>query len=286
LLSFLQTGGVQLLHFIGHGEFDSDQADESAIPFSDGPALRPNDLAGPVKTRIGQDRPLVFLNACWTGQQGWSLTRIAGWASRWVGECGCGAFIAPLWPVRDQAARDFARVLYEALWRGETLGQAAQEAREHLRTTRPQGDPSILAYTVYGNPNARVLFGEDADVRNAPPGIREKIHDFAPLIRRKTEGFVGRQWLFDAIDGFVAGTPRGYVQILGDPGIGKTTLVAEMVKRHKHPHHFNIRSEGIQKPEQFLPNLCAQLVARFRLGPSSLPPEVSRDAAVLNNFLE
>src|SRR6185369_664327 len=68
LLSFLQTGGVQLLHFIGHGEFDSDQADESAIPFSDGPALRPNDLAGPVKTRIGQDRPLVFLNACWTGQ--------------------------------------------------------------------------------------------------------------------------------------------------------------------------------------------------------------------------
>ncbi|HSK80757.1 MAG TPA: AAA family ATPase, partial [Thermoanaerobaculia bacterium] len=165
-------------------------------------------------------------------------------------------------------------------------GQAAQEAREHLRATRPPGDPSVLAYTVYGNPNARVLFGEDADVRNAPPAIREKIHEFGPLIRRKTEGFVGRQWLFDAIDRFVTAETRGYVQILGDPGIGKTTLLAEMVKRWKHPHHFNVRSEGIQKPEQFLPNLCAQLVARFRLGPSSLPPEVSRDAAVLSNFLE
>lgn len=286
VLELLRTGGVHLLHFIGHGAFETGMADESAIPFPNDAALRPTDLAGPVKTRIGQDRPLVFMNACWGGQQGWSLTRTGGWASRWVGDCGCGAFVAPLWPVRDQAAEAFARVFYEALWRGETLGQAAGEAREHLRSTRPQGDSSVLAYTVYGNPNARVLFGEDAEVRNAPPAIREKIHDFGPLIRRKTEGFVGRQWLFDAIDGFVAAETRGYVQILGDPGIGKTTLLAEMVKRRKHPHHFNIRSEGIQKPEQFLPNLCAQLVARFGLGPSSLPPEVSRDAGVLTSLLE
>jgi len=286
LLTFLETAGAHLLHFIGHGTFAEEQADESAIPLPNGRPIRPNDLEGPVAACIAQDRPLVFLNACWGGQQGWSLTSTGGWVRHWVGVCGCGAFVAPLWPVRDEAARAFAHVFYDALWRGETLGQAAHEAREHLRATRPQGDPSVLAYTVYGNPNARVLFGEDADVRNAPPAIREKILDFKPLIQRKTEGFVGRQWLFDAIDGFVADTPRGYVQILGDPGIGKTTLVAEMVKRRKHPHHFNIRSEGIQKPEQFLPNLCAQLVARFRLGPSSLPPEVSRDAAVLSNFLE
>lgn len=158
LLAFLEKGGVHLLHFIGHGSFDAGQADESPIPLLKGAPLRPNDLEGPVKTRISQDRPLVFLNACWGGQQGWSITRTGGWAARWVRECGCGAFIAPLWPVHDQPAAAFARVFYEALWWGETLGQAAQEAREHLRETQPQWDPSVLAYIVYGNPNARVLF--------------------------------------------------------------------------------------------------------------------------------
>src|SRR6185369_1801266 len=285
LLSFLQTSGAQLIHFSGHGTFDSQQADESAIPLPDGQALRPSDLAGPVRTRIGQDRSLVFLNACWKGPQGWSLTRNAAWASRWM-DCGCGAFIAPLWPIRPEEARDFARVFYEALWHGETLGQAAQQAREYLRVTLPPSDPSVLAYTIYGNPNARVLFGEDANLRNAPPAIRERIYNFGPLIRRKTEGFVGRQWLFDAVDLFVAAESRGYVQILGDPGIGKTAIIAEMVKRHRHPHHFNIRSEGIQKPEHFLSNLCAQLVARFHLSYSTLPPEVSRDATILNSLLE
>lgn len=285
-LNLIQKGELHLLHFVSHGKFAAEEADESAIGFPNGLPLRPIDLDGPVRTRIRQDRPLVLLNACWAGQQGWSLTRTGGWATRWVQICECGAFVAPLWPVRAQAASEFAHVFYDALWRGATLGQAAQEAREHLRDTRPAGDPSTLAYTVYGNPNARVLFGEDADVRNAPQGIREKIHDFGPLIQRKTEGFVGRQWLFDAIDGFVADEKRGYVQILGDPGIGKTTLIAEMVKRHKHPHHFNIRSEGIQKHDQFLPNLCAQLVARFRLGYSTLPPEVARDSTVLSNLLE
>jgi hypothetical protein len=292
LLAFLEGGGGDIIHFIGHGTFTPGRADESAIPLPDGRLFRPTDLEGPVAARIRRDRPLVFLNACWSGQQGWSLTHAGGWATRWVGGCGSGAFVMPLWPVRDQTAHDFAQAFYEALWNGATLGRAALQARQHLRATREVGDISTLGYTVYGHPNARVLFGEDAsaqvepDFAQAPPSIREKILSFDLLIQRKTEGFVGRQWLFDAINGFVQSRPRGYVQILGDPGVGKTTLIAEMVRRHRYPHHFNIRSEGIQKPEQFLQSLCAQLVAKFGLGYSTLPPEVSRDSAFLLNLLE
>ncbi len=181
--------------------------------------------------------------------------------------------MGPLWKVRDSLALAFAETFYNELAQGKTLGEAAQSARLHVRGQKA-GAPAWLAYTVYGHPNARIGLSqdwrdgkpEDPDIRMRPPDIREKIRSFDLLIRRKTEGFVGRQWLFDAIDGFVADEARGYVQILGDPGIGKTALIAEMVKRHRHPHHFNIRSEGIQKPDQFLPNLCAQLVARFGLG--------------------
>ncbi|HKH44329.1 MAG TPA: CHAT domain-containing protein [Thermoanaerobaculia bacterium] len=291
LLGFLESGNAEALHFLGHGVFQVERADDSTIPLPDGSTFRPSDLEGPLADRIGQAKPLVVLNACWGAQQGWSLTRIGGWAAHWVGVAGCGAFIAPLWPVRDKVALAFTQGFYGALAQGATLGHAGLKARQHLRETQP-GDPSALAYVVYGHPNARVLFGEsapaaqDSDIANAPPAIREKIRSFDLLIARKTEGFVGRQWLFDAIDGFTQKETRGYVQILGDPGIGKTTLIAEMVKRHRHPHHFNIRAEGIQKPDQFLPSLCAQLVARFGLGTSNLPPEVSRDASFLVNLLE
>lgn len=285
--------GVGVLHFAGHGEFDASQPNESGVRLPDAYVLRPNDFSGGLRTKIKGERPLVFLNACQASRQGWAFAGLGGWVERFVQASGCGAFVGPLWKVRDSLARGFAETFYDELAKGKTLGEAAQSARLYVRGQKA-GAPAWLAYTVYGHPNARVKLTrewpegkpEDPDIAQAPAGIREKILSFDLLIRRKTESFVGRQWLFDAIDGFTQKEGRGYVQILGDPGIGKTTLIAEMVKRHRHPHHFNIRSEGIQKPDQFLPSLCAQLVAKFGLGYSTLPPEVSRDASFLVNLLE
>ncbi len=293
-MAFLEAGGVDILHFAGHGTFDASQPNESGLPFVDGSVLRPQDLQGRLRTRIGQDRPLVFLNACWSGQQGWSFTRAGGWADRWVRICGCGAFVAPMWPVRDSLALEFAKSFYEALADGATFGQAARQARENVRKLNP-GDPSWLAYSVYADVNGRLALGDspsredqwqEPGIPDAPLEIRNKIRDFSRLIARKTEGFVGRQWLFDAVDGFVGKQKSGYVLILGDPGIGKSTLIAEMVKRHGHPHHFNVRSEGIRRPEDFLPSVSAQVIAKHGLGYSAIPPDVSRDATFFKAVLE
>jgi hypothetical protein len=158
VLSCLETRDLHLLHFVGHGTHAATQPEESAIPFPDTSVLRPVDLEGPLATRIGRTRPLVFLNACSAGQQGWSLTRLGGWAARWVSVCGCGAFVAPLWPVKDKSALAFAEAFYGALARGATLGEASLAARRHVVKVRP-GDPSTLAYTIYGHPNARLSFG-------------------------------------------------------------------------------------------------------------------------------
>ncbi|HSK76941.1 MAG TPA: CHAT domain-containing protein [Thermoanaerobaculia bacterium] len=168
LLSFLETGDAGLLHFIGHGLHDVAQADESGIPFPDRSVLRPADLEGPPATRVGRLRPLVFQNSCWAGQAGWSFTLLGGWAARWVRVCGCGAFVAPLWPSRDKTAFTFARTFYTALERGATLGQAALAARRQVAQERP-GDPSALSYTVYGHPNARMWFGEIPPEISSPP---------------------------------------------------------------------------------------------------------------------
>lgn len=192
LLGFLETGGAEALHFLGHGQFIAHSPDDSPIPFPDGSLLRPGDLEGPLLTRIGQLRPLVVLNTCWGAQQGWTLTRIGGWAARWVGVAGCGAFVAPLWPVRDQAALAFTRTFYGALARGATLGQAGLEARRHLQETRP-GDPSALAYVIYGHPNARALIGTtpEAEAPENPqlaPGARGD--QYVPLKRKTFEEWI------------------------------------------------------------------------------------------------
>lgn len=185
LLSFLETRNDQLLHFTGHGTHEASQPHESGIPLPDGSVFRPGDLEGPVVKRIHQNQPLVFLNTCWAGQQGWSLTGLGGWAPRWVGVCGCGAFVAPMWPVRDQVALSFARVFYGALAGGAPLGEAAWKARNQIYRER-SGDPSVLAYSVYGHPHARVTFGVDSSAgENLPVPEEPRAREFQWPARRR-----------------------------------------------------------------------------------------------------
>ena len=98
----------------------------------------------------------------------------------------------------------------------------------------------------------------------------------------KTREFVGRQFIFEEISAFLASHERGYFLLLGDPGIGKSAIMAELVKDHGWIHHFNIRAEGINKTSDFLGNICAQLIANYRLNYSMLPPEARQDAGFLN----
>jgi len=156
----LDAGGVSLWHFAAHGNVDLDHPDESVVVLADGRGLRAEDVTGPRQTHIARDKPLVFLNACRVGQQGWSLTRLGGWAAAWVDRSRCGAFVGPLWSVSDWLAYDFARAFYDALRQGQTIGQAAQAARIRVRGLAPD-DPTWLAYSVYAHPNARVTFEDE-----------------------------------------------------------------------------------------------------------------------------
>lgn len=121
---------------------------------------------------------------------------------------------------------------------------------------------------------------------NAASGsIRDQILDYTRYIEDKTRGFVGRQWVFDEVNRFMDTNPRGYFFIIGDPGIGKSALSAQMVKQNRYVHHFNIRAEGINKATTFLRNVCAQLIAAYELQHAVLPPCTTDDAGFLNKLL-
>ncbi len=155
--ALLDDGRFDLWHFVGHGHLAPETPNEAPLALPDG-RLRPTDIHGARQERIRRARPLVFWSACRVGGGGWALAGLGGWAAKVVGSARCGAFVAPQWAVDDALAGAFARVFYDAIEAGETIGKAAWAARDHLRALKP-GDPTWLAYSVYAHPNARVVWG-------------------------------------------------------------------------------------------------------------------------------
>jgi hypothetical protein len=110
---------------------------------------------------------------------------------------------------------------------------------------------------------------------------------FDSFIAEHTKGFVGRKFVFDELKAFLADEEykSGYFIIKGEPGIGKSAVMAYLVKTRGYIHHFNIGLQNINKAHQFLENICAQLISRFELNHPSWPPDADKDGAFLNQLL-
>src|SRR4028118_1378055 len=89
--------------------------------------------------------------------------------------------------------------------------------------------------------------------------------EFESLIAGKIETFCGRQFVFDAFQQFLTENPHGYFTIIGDAGMGKTSIVAKYVSEHQSPCYFNILVEGRNRPELFLKSIRQQLIDRYQL---------------------
>jgi hypothetical protein len=99
---------------------------------------------------------VVFVNACQTGRAGEGISGVSGFADAFLRpttEGGAAVFVGALWSVGDTLARTFADTFYARLLAGERLVDAVKAAR---RTCQDESDFTWLAYTVYGNPFARV----------------------------------------------------------------------------------------------------------------------------------
>jgi DNA-directed RNA polymerase specialized sigma24 family protein len=148
LLDLLKAGDFNLLHFACHNSYQAARIVMGGVPFE------------PVFLREHQGRyadtsPLVFLNACRSDVQSPSYTVLDGWARAFL-NTGAGAFVGTSWVVRDETAGQFAQTFYDSLLgpRPHCLGEALQEARKAIRDA--PGDPTWLAYTLYGDTTAAI----------------------------------------------------------------------------------------------------------------------------------
>jgi hypothetical protein len=126
-------------------------------------------------------------------------------------------------------------------------------------------------------------------VRNelgAALGLDPQRYRVDALLTDKTRNFVGRNYVFDGINEFITNQRSGYFIIEGDPGMGKSSIVAEYVRRTGCISHFNIRAIGITSARQFLEDICTQIIIDFGLPYSHLPPDATQDGGFLLRLVQ
>ena len=152
---FESIGGVDSIHFAGHGDYDASNPDSAVLFLSDGMPLFAS-LFRSAKYG-GRQSPMFFLNACMAGIGDELLGDMGGFP----GNClkgGFGGVLGALWEVDDAVAH---RLAIEFWQRALPLGGArAESVGEILRDLRAKYVPdpatapatTYLAYVYYGHP--------------------------------------------------------------------------------------------------------------------------------------
>jgi len=92
--------------------------------------------------------------------------------------------------------------------------------------------------------------------------------DFASFLHEKRRDFCGRQWLFDEIDAWRTSPSERALLITGEPGMGKSAIVAELV--HRNPggqvlayHCCQADTAETLKPGRFVCSLAAMIASKL-----------------------
>jgi len=180
------------------------------------------------------------------------------------------------------------RMISGAYIRKETAATVEQALRDY--TTEPlfdRPDETPESSTPQSPPSASPLESLYRVCELAPRDMRDaiRIREFRDLIEDRTREFAGRNWLFEALDRFMLESPHGYFVLTGQPGVGKTAFAAAVTERRGTIHHFTSRLTRLNRPDQFLSSICAQLIAVTRLPYSSLPARAGLDAGFFVTLL-
>lgn len=231
LTDALASGDYDAFHFAGHGWTHCDPAG-SGLALDNNEKLQLEDIEGATHG-LEHSSPLIFLNACQTGQSGMSLTRVDGWAQRFL-RAGAGAFLGALWSIDGSYALKFAAKFYQGFLSGHPIAKAVQDARLALQRELP-GDPTSLAYTVFAHPLASVKEGAQRVPRKTLPPHRVK---FRPA-RKRTLGDStppGRRTLVSAPRAL--SRPRGRSPVLIVASLLALGLVLLLDDVHRQPLPF------------------------------------------------
>lgn len=149
MLSHLPGTGV--FHFTGHG-IVSEEEGSTGIRLGRGKILSGPSIAG-----LQKPPAVAFFNMCTAvSREAWrgSLGLVETLLRRGTGSC-----VASLWDLRSRSASLVAASFYRHLLSDATFGQALRKARLEAVTRCGLHDLTWAAYTLYGDPERKLLSG-------------------------------------------------------------------------------------------------------------------------------
>jgi hypothetical protein len=154
LRALLHNPPQGIVHFAGHGELSPTLGDFSIL-LEDGEL----DTTG-YRRMINADssnHPFFFFNACDVGEEKHTGNFVDGWAPA-VLDAGASGYIGALFPVDDKVAADFSVQFYQHLQ--DEMQNGTADVSATLEQTRREiyertGNPTALAYVLYGDTNLR-----------------------------------------------------------------------------------------------------------------------------------
>lgn len=185
----VSTGNYQVVHFIGHGEFDEERGEGSLIFVNENDGEYRLGERSVREIFRGRGLSLVFLNSCESGSGG-TADFNKGIAQSLVAH-GLPALVANQYSVLDSSATSFAQHFYWSLAQGMSIGQSAREARIAVNY-QLHGDPIDWAVpVVYArDPNERLCPKPASPMRTPATAVTASA-------RRSTAGHMARIAVWD-----------------------------------------------------------------------------------------
>jgi hypothetical protein len=116
--------------------------------------------------------------------------------------------------------------------------------------------------------------------------------EFAAIIHQKSANFLGRDFVFTAINNFLNRYNRGYFTIIGLPGSGKSAIIAQYINQNNPPEnrqviYYNAELEGKNHAAEFLKYICSQIIATFdQISLPNLPDNATEGSWFLSLLLQ
>jgi len=110
--------------------------------------------------------------------------------------------------------------------------------------------------------------------------------EFQQIIQEKTQNFVDRPFIFNAIKKFLYRHNCGYFTIVGAPGCGKSAILAKYVINNPSAVYYNAQVADKNHADKFLRSVCKQLMQRLDNGDTVLPDNVTEGSWFLSLLLQ
>ncbi len=183
----------------------------------------------------------------------------------------------------DRNQAEIAQLLQGLNISGDTLQYVSQDGKFVTNIGQVQSGEIHIGDRIYNQWDEQAIQALVKAIQQATKNVHTQ---FQSLIDDKTQDFVGREYVFDAINAFITNNPKGYFTIIGDPGQGKSAILAKYVQDTDCIAHFNQLLQGPNRADQFLESICSQLVERYQLNYDPLPSNTTEDGEFLSQLLD